>query len=54
MKTINKEDLAKAFTADVDKHPCAICVANYKGGVGKTTITTLIGYYLAKKVIEFC
>lgn len=49
MKTINKEDLAKAFTADVDKHPCAICVANYKGGVGKTTITTLIGYYLAKK-----
>jgi cellulose biosynthesis protein BcsQ len=49
MKAINKEDLAAVFNAEVDKHPGAICIANYKGGVGKTTITTLIGYYLAKK-----
>lgn len=31
------------------KHPQSICVANYKGGVGKTTMSCLIGYYLAKR-----
>lgn len=45
----------KGFVAS--KHPGAICVANYKGGVGKTTITCLLGYYLArrtkKKVLLF-
>ncbi len=45
----------KAFIAD--KHPGAICVANYKGGVGKTTLVCLLGYYLAeitkKKVLLF-
>lgn len=45
----------KAFVAD--KHPGAICVANYKGGVGKTTLVCLLGYYLAeitkKKVLLF-
>lgn len=45
----------KAFFAD--KHPGAICVANYKGGVGKTTLVCLLGYYLAeitkKKVLLF-
>ena len=39
------------------KHPGAICVANYKGGVGKTTVVCLLGYYLAeltkKKVLLF-
>ena len=39
------------------KHPGTICVANYKGGVGKTTIVCLLGYYLAemtgKKVLLF-
>jgi len=30
------------------KHPGAISVANYKGGVGKTTVVTLLGYYLAE------
>ena len=31
------------------KHPGSICIANYKGGVGKTTISCLLGYYLAKQ-----
>ena len=33
----------------IDKHPGSICIANYKGGVGKTTVTTLLGYYMANK-----
>ncbi len=45
----------KAFMAK--KHPGSICVANYKGGVGKTTLVCLLGYYLAettgKKVLLF-
>ena len=32
-----------------EKHAGSICVANYKGGVGKTTMSCLLGYYLAKK-----
>jgi cellulose biosynthesis protein BcsQ len=39
------------------KHPRFICVINYKGGVGKTTVTALLGLYLAqiakKKVLLF-
>lgn len=39
------------------KHPRSICVINYKGGVGKTTVTALLGLYLAqvakKKVLLF-
>src|SRR5262249_38914097 len=39
------------------KHSGAICVANYKGDVGKTTLVCLAGYYLAqqtnKKVLLF-
>lgn len=30
------------------KHPGSICVINYKGGVGKTTVTALLGIYLSK------
>jgi chromosome partitioning protein len=29
------------------KHPRSISVINYKGGVGKTTVTYLLGFYLA-------
>jgi cellulose biosynthesis protein BcsQ len=51
------EALKKQFDAlKIDKHPRSICISNYKGGVGKTTITTLLGYYLAhtgKKVLLF-
>jgi cellulose biosynthesis protein BcsQ len=44
------ETLKKQFDAlTIDKHPKSICISNYKGGVGKTTITTLLGYYLANK-----
>lgn len=32
-----------------EKHPRTICIINYKGGVGKTTVTTLLGYFLADK-----
>lgn len=44
------EALKKQLDAlKIDKHPQSICISNYKGGVGKTTITTLLGYYLANK-----
>jgi len=45
----------RAFAAP--KHGGSICVANYKGGVGKTTLVCLLGYFLAertgKKVLMF-
>ncbi len=50
MSTVISEQKAtelKAFFAP--KHPGAICVANYKGGVGKTTLVCLMGYYLAER-----
>jgi len=33
-----------------EKHPRSICIVNYKGGVGKTTITCLLGYYISQLV----
>ena len=45
---IPKEIETKLRTSTAEKHPGSICIANYKGGVGKTTVTTLLGYYLAK------
>lgn len=53
--SVDKAAELKAFFAS--KHPGSICVANYKGGVGKTTLVCLLGYYLAemtkKKVLLF-
>ncbi len=44
------ESVKSKFNAlKIDKHPKSICIANYKGGVGKTTVTTLLGYFLASK-----
>lgn len=31
-----------------EKHPGSICIINYKGGVGKTTVSALLGVYLSK------
>jgi len=56
-KLLSQEKAAalKAFVAA--KHPGSICIANYKGGVGKTTLVCLLGYYLAettgKRVLLF-
>lgn len=54
---LSESDAIKAKAMIEDKHPRAICVANYKGGVGKTTLVCLLGYYLAertnKKVLLF-
>jgi len=36
-------------TARAAKHPTSIAVVNYKGGVGKTTITYLLGLFLSLK-----
>ena len=50
-----KKTELEAFLAK--KHSGSICVANYKGGVGKTTVVCLLGYYIAeitgKKVLMF-
>jgi len=57
MAAISKEQETKMRAFITKKHPGAICVANYKGGVGKTTLVCLLGYYLAeltkKKVLLF-
>ena len=42
----SKESLtAKSFVSP--KHPKSICIVNYKGGTGKTTITCLLGWFLS-------
>jgi cellulose biosynthesis protein BcsQ len=43
-----KLDRAGATAIVHPKHPGSICVINYKGGVGKTTVTALLGIYLAQ------
>jgi len=57
MGLLSEEKAVELMAFMADKHPGAICVANYKGGVGKTTLVCLLGYYLAeitkKKVLLF-
>ena len=48
---IPSEIRVKLMSFEIEKHPGSICIANYKGEVGKTTVTTLLGYYLASKGI---
>ncbi|MCX7827321.1 MAG: ParA family protein, partial [Verrucomicrobiae bacterium] len=45
----DKLTVAKLDNLVQEKHRGSICVVNYKGGVGKTTVTCLLGYYLAKQ-----
>lgn len=46
----NKAELFKSKLESFHspKHPKSICIINYKGGVGKTTITCLLGYYISQ------
>lgn len=44
---LSSEVRRKLASAHAPKHLGSICVVNYKGGVGKTTVTCLLGYYLA-------
>ena len=44
---ISAEKAAELKAQFAQKHHGSICVANYKGGVGKTTLVCLLGYYLA-------
>ncbi len=54
---LGPETRRKLESIRAPKHPGSICVVNYKGGVGKTTVTCLLGYYLAnltkKRVLLF-
>ena len=53
LNPVINESKAKELNAFLaPKHPGAISVANYKGGVGKTTVVTLLGYYLAEMTGE--
>jgi cellulose biosynthesis protein BcsQ len=48
-KLISDDNAAELRAVLEEKHHRSICVANYKGGVGKTTLVCLLGYYLAEK-----
>ncbi|MGH7840090.1 MAG: ParA family protein [Candidatus Binataceae bacterium] len=54
---LSSEARKKLELAHAPKHAGSISIVNYKGGVSKTTITCLLGYYLAnltkKKVLLF-
>lgn len=46
---VNDKNKLELETLIEPRHPGAICVANYKGGVGKTTLVCLLGYFLAER-----
>ncbi|MFQ5822412.1 MAG: ParA family protein [Candidatus Heimdallarchaeota archaeon] len=52
MAVITEEKKKELDVFFAPKHPGAISVANYKGGVGKTTVVCLLGYYLAELTKE--
>lgn len=46
--SINENTKVKLSSFTTPKHPKSICIVNYKGGVGKTTITCLLGYFISQ------
>jgi cellulose biosynthesis protein BcsQ len=48
LENIPDEIKGKLESKTTIKHPGSISIINYKGGVGKTTLSCLLGYYLAK------
>lgn len=48
-EVLDRKAIASLENMTAPRHPGSIAVINYKGGVGKTTISCLLGYYLAEE-----
>ena len=46
---LDRKAVANLENMTAPRHPGSIAIINYKGGVGKTTISCLLGYYLAEQ-----